>query len=110
MSRDRHQHPARKFPTASCRKARIASGWSAPTCGFINYENPKIVVGSVVHEGDKILMCRRAINPRKGFWTLPAGFLEQNESTMAGAMREAWEEAWQRSRSRRCSRSIRSRG
>jgi ADP-ribose pyrophosphatase YjhB (NUDIX family) len=63
------------------------------TCGFINYENPKIVVGSVVHHGDKILMCRRAINPRKGFWTLPAGFLEQNETTMAGAMREAWEEA-----------------
>jgi ADP-ribose pyrophosphatase YjhB (NUDIX family) len=63
------------------------------TCGFINYENPKIVVGSVVHDGDKILMCRRAINPRKGFWTLPAGFLEQHETTMAGAIREAWEEA-----------------
>jgi ADP-ribose pyrophosphatase YjhB (NUDIX family) len=63
------------------------------TCGFINYENPKIVVGSVVHHGDRILLCRRAIDPRKGFWTLPAGFLEQNETTMAGAMREAWEEA-----------------
>ena len=62
-------------------------------CGFINYENPKIVVGSVVHHGDRILLCRRAINPRKGFWTLPAGFLEQHETTMAGAMREAWEEA-----------------
>ena len=62
-------------------------------CGFINYENPKIVVGSVVHDGDRILLCRRAINPRKGFWTLPAGFLEQHETTMAGAMREAWEEA-----------------
>jgi len=62
-------------------------------CGFINYENPKIVVGSVVHDGSKILLCRRAINPRKGFWTLPAGFMEQHETTMAGAMREAWEEA-----------------
>ncbi len=62
-------------------------------CGFINYENPKIVVGSVVHDGGKILLCRRAINPRKGFWTLPAGFMEQNETTMAGAMREAFEEA-----------------
>jgi len=62
-------------------------------CGFINYENPKIVVGSVVHDGAKILLCRRAINPRKGFWTLPAGFLEQHETTMAGAAREAWEEA-----------------
>ncbi|HVZ02891.1 MAG TPA: NUDIX hydrolase [Dongiaceae bacterium] len=62
-------------------------------CGFINYENPKIVVGSVVHHGDRILLCRRAINPRKGYWTLPAGFLEQHETTMAGAEREAWEEA-----------------
>ena len=62
-------------------------------CGFINYENPKIVVGSVVEEGGKILLCRRAINPRKGYWTLPAGFMEQHESAMEGAMREAWEEA-----------------
>jgi ADP-ribose pyrophosphatase YjhB (NUDIX family) len=62
-------------------------------CGFINYENPKIVVGSVVHDGAKILLCRRAINPRKGFWTLPAGFMEQHETAMEGAMREAWEEA-----------------
>ena len=50
------------------------------TCGFINYENPKIVVGSVVHDGGKVLLCRRAINPRKGFWTLPAGYLELNET------------------------------
>jgi ADP-ribose pyrophosphatase YjhB (NUDIX family) len=62
-------------------------------CGFINYENPKVVVGSVVHDGGRILLCRRAINPRKGFWTLPAGFMEQHETTMAGAMREAFEEA-----------------
>jgi ADP-ribose pyrophosphatase YjhB (NUDIX family) len=63
-------------------------------CGFINYENPKIVVGSVVHDdGGKILLCRRAINPRKGYWTLPAGFMEQHETAMEGAMREAFEEA-----------------
>jgi ADP-ribose pyrophosphatase YjhB (NUDIX family) len=62
-------------------------------CGFINYENPKIVVGSVVHDAGKILLCRRAINPRKGFWTLPAGFMEQHETAMEGAMREAFEEA-----------------
>ena len=66
-------------------------------CGFINYENPKIVVGSVVHEdarpGGRILLCRRAINPRKGFWTLPAGFMEQHETAAEGAMREAFEEA-----------------
>ncbi|HVC51088.1 MAG TPA: NUDIX hydrolase [Stellaceae bacterium] len=62
-------------------------------CGFIHYDNPKIVVGSVARWGDKVLLCRRAIDPRKGFWTLPAGYLELNESTSAGAQREAWEEA-----------------
>ena len=62
-------------------------------CGFINYENPKIVVGAVCHWGERILLCRRAINPRKGHWTLPAGFLEQHETTTAGAAREAYEEA-----------------
>jgi ADP-ribose pyrophosphatase YjhB (NUDIX family) len=62
-------------------------------CGFIAYENPKIVAGSVVSVGAKILMCRRAIEPRKGFWTLPAGFLELHETPEEGAAREAWEEA-----------------
>lgn len=62
-------------------------------CGFINYENPKIVVGSVCYLEDRILLCRRAINPRKGFWTLPAGYLELHETTIDGAKREAWEEA-----------------
>lgn len=62
-------------------------------CGWIHYTNPKIVVGSVVeHEGD-ILLCRRAIEPRQGFWTIPAGYLEERETTEAGAMREAREEA-----------------
>lgn len=62
-------------------------------CGHIYYTNPKIVVGSVVvHEG-RILLCRRAIEPRKGFWTLPAGFLEEHETPEAGARREAMEEA-----------------
>lgn len=62
-------------------------------CGFIAYENPKVVVGAVVTFGAKILLCRRAINPRKGFWTLPAGFMELHESAEVGAAREAWEEA-----------------
>ena len=62
-------------------------------CGFINYENPKVVVGAVVRERNRVLMCRRAINPRQGFWTLPAGYLELNETTADGARREAWEEA-----------------
>jgi ADP-ribose pyrophosphatase YjhB (NUDIX family) len=63
-------------------------------CGFINYVNPKIVVGSVaIWEGDKILLCRRAIEPRIGWWTLPAGYMEERETVIEGAMREAWEEA-----------------
>jgi ADP-ribose pyrophosphatase YjhB (NUDIX family) len=63
------------------------------TCGFIAYENPKIVAGAVVaHEG-KVLLCKRAIEPRAGFWTLPAGFLEAHEQPEEGAIREAFEEA-----------------
>lgn len=62
-------------------------------CGFVDYENPKIVVGSVVRSGEHILLCRRAIEPRAGFWTIPAGYLELNESPEEGARREAREEA-----------------
>ena len=49
-------------------------------CGHITYENPKVVVGSVVVADDAVLMCRRAIEPRRGFWTLPAGYLELGET------------------------------
>jgi ADP-ribose pyrophosphatase YjhB (NUDIX family) len=62
-------------------------------CGWVHYENPKIVVGAVCTWGDKILMCKRAIEPRHGFWTIPAGFLEENETPEHGAAREADEEA-----------------
>lgn len=62
-------------------------------CGHVDYENPRVIVGSVCTWGDRILLCRRAIEPRKGHWTLPAGFLEQHESVEDGARREAWEEA-----------------
>lgn len=62
-------------------------------CGFVNYVNPKIVAGSVAVRGDHILLCRRAIPPRKGFWTLPAGFMEEGESVADAAAREAREEA-----------------
>ena len=62
-------------------------------CGFIQYENPKIVVGSVCRWEEKVLLCRRAIHPRKGYWTLPAGYMELNETSLEGARREAWEEA-----------------
>jgi ADP-ribose pyrophosphatase YjhB (NUDIX family) len=62
-------------------------------CGWIHYENPKIVVGAVAtHEG-RYLLCRRAIEPRAGKWTIPAGFLEEHETTEQGVLREAREEA-----------------
>lgn len=77
---------------------RVPDGDNRPrlvcdSCGFVSYENPKVVVGSVCTVGDRFLLCRRAIEPRRGYWTLPAGYLETHETTMAGAMREALEEA-----------------
>jgi ADP-ribose pyrophosphatase YjhB (NUDIX family) len=64
------------------------------TCGFINYVNPRIVTGAVIEAEDgRILLARRAIEPRKGFWTVPAGFMEERETTAQGAAREAFEEA-----------------
>jgi ADP-ribose pyrophosphatase YjhB (NUDIX family) len=62
-------------------------------CGHIAYENPKAIVGSVVVADDCVLMCRRAIEPRRGYWTLPAGYLEMGETLAEGAIREAMEEA-----------------
>ncbi len=64
-----------------------------PACGHIQYQNPKVVVGSVPVWEDRILLCRRAIEPRHGKWTLPAGFMENNETAPEGAAREALEEA-----------------
>ena len=62
-------------------------------CGYIVYENPKMVVGAVVTHDDRVLLCRRAIEPRRGYWTLPAGYLELGETTAEGAIREVAEEA-----------------
>jgi ADP-ribose pyrophosphatase YjhB (NUDIX family) len=66
-------------------------------CGTIHYQNPKMVIGSVpVWEGDgelKVLLCKRAIEPRYGYWTLPAGFMENEETTSEAAIRETEEEA-----------------
>ena len=63
------------------------------TCGHVDYRNPKVVVGSVVSRAGRVLLCRRAIEPRRGFWTLPAGYLELDETPEEGAQREAAEEA-----------------
>src|SRR4051794_24132070 len=86
------------LPTIGPRVAQVPDGDNrerlvCPDCGFIQYDNPKIVVGSVVRWPDRILLCKGAVNPGKGYWTLPAGYLELNESAETGAMREAWEEA-----------------
>ncbi|RME52513.1 MAG: NUDIX hydrolase [Deltaproteobacteria bacterium] len=63
------------------------------SCAFVHYRNPNIVVGAVCLWEDRVLLCRRAIEPRRGYWTVPAGYLEEEESTLAGARREAMEEA-----------------
>ena len=77
---------------------RIPDGDTLPRyvcadCATIHYQNPKIVVGCLPEWGDRVLLCKRAIEPRYGLWTLPAGFLENGETLMAGALRETLEEA-----------------
>lgn len=62
-------------------------------CGTIHYQNPKMVVGCIPEWKDRILLCRRAIEPRKGYWTLPAGYLENGETVEDGIRRETYEEA-----------------
>ena len=64
-----------------------------PACNTVHYENPLNVVGTVPVWGDKVLLCKRNIEPRKGKWTLPAGFMELDETTSEGAARETVEEA-----------------
>lgn len=63
------------------------------SCGYIHYENPKMICGVLAIHEERILLCRRAIEPRYGLWTLPAGFMENGETMMDGAKRETYEEA-----------------
>ncbi|WP_426417152.1 NUDIX hydrolase [Aestuariirhabdus sp. LZHN29] len=63
------------------------------SCNVIHYQNPRIVAGCLPVYGDKVLLCKRAIEPRYGYWTLPAGFMENGESCEEGAARETEEEA-----------------
>jgi ADP-ribose pyrophosphatase YjhB (NUDIX family) len=77
---------------------RIPEGDNLPRfvcthCGEIHYQNPKIVTGCIPEWEDKILLCKRAIEPQHGLWTLPAGFMENNETTANAALRETQEEA-----------------
>jgi ADP-ribose pyrophosphatase YjhB (NUDIX family) len=62
-------------------------------CGTVHYENPRVVVGCVAEHGGRLLLCRRAIEPRRGHWTVPAGFMENGETLEEGAARECHEEA-----------------
>lgn len=78
----------RQIPDGDSRERLVCAA-----CGHIDYQNPKVIVGAVIAHGDGVLLCRRAIEPRRGFWTLPAGFLEIGETAEEGAAREAWEEA-----------------
>jgi ADP-ribose pyrophosphatase YjhB (NUDIX family) len=79
---------SRRVPEGDSRTRSICDH-----CGFVDYVNPRIVVGAVCTWEDTILLCRRSIEPRRGFWTLPAGFLEEGETVEEGVLREAREEA-----------------
>ena len=76
------------IPTGDTRERHVCT-----SCDSIFYQNPRNVVGTIPIWQDKVLLCKRAIHPRLGFWTLPAGFLEVGETTEAGAIRETLEEA-----------------
>lgn len=67
--------------------------WVCDECGVVHYRNPLMVVGTIPERDGKVLLCRRAIEPRYGYWTLPAGFMENGESAGQGATRETLEEA-----------------
>ncbi|MDR0633860.1 MAG: NUDIX hydrolase [Azoarcus sp.] len=78
--------------------SRIPPGDTRPrhvcvNCGAVHYQNPKLVVGAIAAWEEKILLCRRAIEPRRDKWTLPAGFMENRETTAEAAIRETQEEA-----------------
>jgi len=67
--------------------------WVCDNCGEIHYQNPKLVVGTIPEHEGRVLLCRRAIEPRYGYWTLPAGFMENDETAWQAALRETLEEA-----------------
>lgn len=82
------QKTSARIPDGDNRQRQVCSA-----CHTIHYQNPKNVCGCILEWQDKVLLCKRAIGPRYGFWTLPAGFMENGETTMEGAAREALEEA-----------------
>ena len=100
IPRHREEHAAVKFCSncASPVAKRVPPGdslprWVCDQCGEIHYQNPKLVVGTITEQDGRVLLCRRAIEPRYGYWTLPAGYMENDESTGQAAARETREEA-----------------
>ncbi len=79
---------AKRVPQGDHLPRFVCSG-----CATIHYENPKLVAGCVPEIGGRVLLCRRAIEPRRGFWTVPAGFMENGETLQQAAARECHEEA-----------------
>jgi ADP-ribose pyrophosphatase YjhB (NUDIX family) len=77
-----------RVPDGDHRPRHVCTG-----CGAVHYQNPKIVAGCVPEHEGRILLCRRAIEPRLGYWTIPAGFMENGETTQDAARRESLEEA-----------------
>lgn len=80
------QPVTRKVPEGDNRERHVCSA-----CATVHYQNPKVVAGCIVEWEDRILLCRRAIEPRYGLWTLPAGFMENDETTGEAAIRETHE-------------------
>lgn len=77
-----------RIPAADDRERHVCTG-----CGHVHYQNPRIIVCALPCHEDKVLLCKRAIEPRYGLWTLPGGFMENGESTLDAARRETLEEA-----------------
>lgn len=76
-----------------CPEGDIHQRFVCGNCEVIHYQNPKIICGALAFWEGKVLLCKRSIEPRKGKWNLPAGYMENNESLKQGAAREVWEEA-----------------
>jgi ADP-ribose pyrophosphatase YjhB (NUDIX family) len=81
-------HVAHKIPPGDSLPRYVCDA-----CNTIHYQNPRMIVGCVPYWEDKVLLCKRAIEPRHGLWTVPAGFMENGETMEAGAIRETLEEA-----------------
>ncbi len=79
---------ARRIPEGDSRERAVCDD-----CNTIHYQNPRVITGCLVTCDERVLLCKRSINPRSGLWTLPAGFLENGETAQEGAARETWEEA-----------------